>query len=1286
MNATLTGLGILLVLALAAALFGPFFVDWNAFRADFEQQAQAQLGMPVTIGGDIDARILPMPYVRLNDVTVGVEGATRLRVRELQLRLGLTPLLRGRFEFNEVAMAAPRLDLTLDEHGWPVWSGGGPRPFDADRVAVGRVDVTDGSVVVTDLATGLRQHADDIRAVGEATSLQGPFKLEGTADIDDAPYSLQFNTGRLDGNGGLRAKLEVEAADRPLLIRADGTLQTGGERARYVGALVVQKPAPASKTEQGAPQGGNAAPEEPAAETWRVEGRVAADMRSVNMELFDFQYGPDERALKLTGSATVTLGAEPRFEANVAARQLDFDRAFRREGEQALTVRQVYDRLREAFPANAASSVPGHVGVEVGGAVLGGDIVQDVHTVLDIGPQGWSIAEGRARLPGSTALNLSGRVALAPAASFSGHADAEVGELAGLLHWLDGNEGARARTAIRSLKASGDITASAEGAAVENLSLQADRTSAEGRLRWTAATASGRARLEAALAARELRLDDAALGILSRLGGGGSDGIAGWLAATDLSLKLSAGALQLGGVEASQLSADLDVSGSAVDIRALSFRGPGDSQVAAKGWLSLDPGVSDGHLEADVAAARLDEVVRVAQQALGSTPALDGLAQRANALSPADLKLTLSRSATVLGAKLSGTAGGTVLDVTGETALAPETAIRGEGAFTNADAARLLQQIGVPVTTGGNAGEGKLSFDLSGANTGALRLSLEGAAAGFTLSGRGTMGLAGERLDGANIGFTIAGQNFGRLLALLGRGSAGAAATPAEIAGEIFYGDGQIIFANLDGKLGLDTVRGRVRLQGADWRQIGGQLAFDQLSGEALASLAFGPAALARGTAPVGVAHAWPEGPFTPPPLSALSGTVAVTADRFHLPGGLEARDASFDLGLRPDGLTIGSFKSMLARGRLTGNGSLLNDAGNGSLSAIVRLTDANLADLLPRVGTRPLATGTMGLSVDLQTTGRSLAAMAAALGGGGAFNIQSATVQGLDPAAFGKAVAAMEQGADVAAGPLVARMNADLFGAPLAVRSLEGAFTVASGGLRATGLSADAPGAQLTGDVAVDIANAALDASATLGLPPRTKGQTEPPVVVRLQGPLGAPVRSLDVTAFANFLGMRAVEIETRRIEQMEADIHERRMLNQRLHMMEVEKRWEAERKAEEARKADEQRKAAEAAAAEEKRKAEEAARAAEEERRRQEQVRIEEERARRLREAAPAAPGPTAPVPAAPAGAPRAEEPLPPLPTPIIVAPPPGARRSSLDAPETPPAGKPLNLMEFLGRPGGN
>ena len=51
MQTTLLGLAIAFIIALVAALVGPYFIDWNQFRPQFEAEASKIIGMPVRVSG-----------------------------------------------------------------------------------------------------------------------------------------------------------------------------------------------------------------------------------------------------------------------------------------------------------------------------------------------------------------------------------------------------------------------------------------------------------------------------------------------------------------------------------------------------------------------------------------------------------------------------------------------------------------------------------------------------------------------------------------------------------------------------------------------------------------------------------------------------------------------------------------------------------------------------------------------------------------------------------------------------------------------------------------------------------------------------------------------------------------------------------------------------------------------------------------------------------------------------------------------------------------------------------
>src|ERR1700753_3365720 len=139
---TLLGLAIALIIALLAALVGPFFIDWNQFRPQFEAEASRIIGAPVRVSGNLDARLLPTPSLRLRSVTVGgANDLGKVRADKLDVAFSLGDLMRGQWRATDLSIDGMALDLGLDQQGridWPASAG----DFGLGSLSVARLNVT----------------------------------------------------------------------------------------------------------------------------------------------------------------------------------------------------------------------------------------------------------------------------------------------------------------------------------------------------------------------------------------------------------------------------------------------------------------------------------------------------------------------------------------------------------------------------------------------------------------------------------------------------------------------------------------------------------------------------------------------------------------------------------------------------------------------------------------------------------------------------------------------------------------------------------------------------------------------------------------------------------------------------------------------------------------------------------------------------------------------------------------------------------------------------------------
>src|SRR5690606_6509857 len=116
-------------------------------------------------------------------------------------------------------------------------------------------------------------------------------KFEGSAVRDSAGYGFRIATGRFDAEGRTRMRLAVDPLGTGRLFEAEGQLTLTARGPRFDGTASLARGAEGDE------------------DGWRIAARVKADPRRIVAETLDLRYGPDDRALRLSGAAEVTLGA-----------------------------------------------------------------------------------------------------------------------------------------------------------------------------------------------------------------------------------------------------------------------------------------------------------------------------------------------------------------------------------------------------------------------------------------------------------------------------------------------------------------------------------------------------------------------------------------------------------------------------------------------------------------------------------------------------------------------------------------------------------------------------------------------------------------------------------------------------------------------------------------------------------------------------------------------------------------------------------------------------------------
>jgi large subunit ribosomal protein L24 len=268
-----------------------------------------------------------------------------------------------------------------------------------------------------------------------------------------------------------------------------------------------------------------------------------------------------------------------------------------------------------------------------------------------------------------------------------------------------------------------------------------------------------------------------------------------------------------------------------------------------------------------------------------------------------------------------------------------------------------------------------------------------------------------------------------------------------------------------------------------------------------------------------------------------LTGQIALKSPRVTLTPRLAARDARGILRFEPSELTVADLDGALAGGRVAGTLSFGRGAGGITTRSSVRITNADLAELLPGDGRGPLS-GRVTFNVELEGTGRSPAALVGALQGAGTFSLQDGRILRLDPNAFAAVMRSVDLGLPIDTTRIRDRLESTLGNGALAIPLAEGEIVLGAGQaqLRNTMMRGGGADLAISGNVALN--DSIMDGRLTLKGPEGAGGpaNSRPELTIVLKGPVDAPKRTLDVAALTNWLALRAVDQQTKRIDALES------------------------------------------------------------------------------------------------------------------------------------------------------
>lgn len=236
---------VILTVSIVLRLSAPYLVSSSVVRSAIASSIAAWVGHEVTIDDVADIGFWPQPEITLTGIKVtrisNGELETLGEVDRLSARFGLISALAGRPDFSAFRLERPRIQVWRGIDGGLDWSdqgvlsdavraavaatSGGQTNIPADEAEIGTVDIIDGEVTLTDVASGASFIASGVNANIDWPGLAAPLSGQGTFRLGDIPVSVKLQTPTpLVLIGGAASRVDASATIAESSAEVRGTV------------------------------------------------------------------------------------------------------------------------------------------------------------------------------------------------------------------------------------------------------------------------------------------------------------------------------------------------------------------------------------------------------------------------------------------------------------------------------------------------------------------------------------------------------------------------------------------------------------------------------------------------------------------------------------------------------------------------------------------------------------------------------------------------------------------------------------------------------------------------------------------------------------------------------------------------------------------------------------------------------------------------------------------------------------------------------------------------------
>lgn len=1224
--------GGLIVLSLFGLLIGPYFIDWSAYKADFERQASLVIGQKVVVKGETELSLLPFPSITFTDLEIGESqnGQPMMVAEKFEMDLEISPLLSGEILIFDMRIDRPLMSVTLFEDGTLDWAMGERSDLGGNHLVLENVTVTNGEIILLDQQNQRTERIENIQAALSASEITGPWLMNGSARVHGMPFEYKLATGAMRADGKVRLRGRITSALYPMALELEGDTEINENRPRYTGNFSIQKLSDKNVL--------NTPAQLRPLLNMRIKG--AFELSNENLELSQYRFlsGSENDPYVVEGNARLDFGQVPEFDVFARGQQIDVERLSDVKDQSPSVERTTseigFARLLALVNQIPIPDIPGKIDLTLPAVVAGDTTIRQLELKASPIQTGWRLINVSAQLPGRTNIEASGDLQLSGEMGFTGRLLIASQQPSGFSSWLIG----RVDPEIRQMGAAGlsaDVILNDDRQSFENLQLILGSTSIKGM--------AERRRDKGDIVQTSLNLEgneldiDRVIALLNLINSGKDIADGGQIFEQNIIATIKTDLIKYQGYSAKGIDAMLEWNAGNLNLSNLTVA----DFVGVSGQISGE--VKDfgqtpiGAFDFSAKGQSTEELATLILDLDDKNPIIKRLTSNIGAFSNFDITgrldidqkqlplLTLKGA--INGSDVSFEGNGQALVPFAFEAISQPLDIKILAA--NSDGAILLSQMGFDTLPLGFETSGNMALNFSRGFDSNINISSYLAIGDTEIDLIGYVApKSNEHLENAKGEFDIAikSDDIEPLVYILGQSLPGAGAgLPIELIAQVTVDKDIVQISEISGTSIENAFSGQLQLdRSKNHLNFTGNLNLSELDFDWLYELTLGTPIIdfPELNATNLPESSWSTSSFLPPLNSVPHTSIKLNADRTYVADLAPIIDFSGILSTEPGEMNIQDITGRWYGGQVRADVLIANPDGSAFSRVAGSLKGGDIATITSSAIANPRFDGQIDIVANLEGAGNNLSQMIKSANGGGTYELNDVQIANFQPNILRQILSFVDNEQFQITEDNVTGLAEDLVSnGSFYLEQLEVPFAITGGVQRIANMDIKSSNPRLTGEARYDLAEQSMTANLDIVFDPGLEAQqgASAELSYMFSGPYNAPLGKIDSSAMSNFLSIRAYERERRRVELLQASILEKQRLRREIALVkdqqlrrEEEARLKAEeearQKAEEEARLQAELEAKLAAEAEAQRLAEEALQ------RTLEQRRTAEEEARRL------------------------------------------------------------------------